>query len=139
MVVVVIIGVLAAIAVPAFQRVKISAENARFINDLRIFKDALYQCVMETGNMDQGASSGMLSAELREYLNEDLWDEGPSIGGDWDVEYEKSGVSLAIGVHNPTVPDSQIEAIDASFDDGDVNTGKLRFIAGGRYYWVLEE
>jgi len=139
MIVVVIIGLLAAMAIPAFQKIKVSSENSRFMNDLRTFKDALLVCVMETGVMDQGSGSGTLAPDLAEYLNSGLWLEGPNIGGQWDVEYAKSGVTLGIGVHNPTIPAEQILAIDESFDDGDVNTGKMRYIAGGRYYWVVEE
>ena len=139
MIVVVIIGLLAAIAIPAFQKIRVSAQNSRFINDLRVFKDAVSQCVLETGNMDQGSSSGTVAAELQEYLNVENWEKGPKIGGDWDVEYNKSGVTLAVGVHNPTIPADQIAQIDRSFDNGNVNTGKIRFIASGRYYWVLED
>jgi type II secretory pathway pseudopilin PulG len=40
MVVVVIIGLLVALAVPAIHRVRQSAINSRFINDLRIIRDA---------------------------------------------------------------------------------------------------
>lgn len=139
MVVVVIIGLLAAVAVPAFQRIRTSSENARFINDLRVFRNALEQCVLETGDLDQGSDSGTLAGDLQGYVNEQKWLEGPSIGGQWDVEYDKSGVILAIGVHNPSVSEEQIEQIDAEFDDGNVNSGNLRYIASARYYWVLED
>jgi hypothetical protein len=138
MIVVVIIGILAVIAIPMFDRVKRSSENARFMNDLRTFKDALVQCVMQTGDMDQGSSSGTLASDFEEYVNASLWQEGPNIGGQWDVEYEKSGVTLGIGVHGPEISAERIEEIDASFDDGNVNTGKMRMIAGDRYYWVIE-
>lgn len=138
MLVVVIIGLLAALALPAFSKVKRNTENTRFMNDLRIFKDALMTCVMETGDMDQGSSSGTVASALSEYVDVSKWEEGPQIGGQWDVEYAKSGVTLAIGVHNPAIPADQIAEMDERFDDGNVNTGTLRFIAGGRYYWVLE-
>jgi len=87
MIVVVIIGLLAAMAIPAFSKVKQNTENSRFMNDLRIFKDALVTCVLETGNMDQGSSSGTVAAQLSEYLNVDEWEEGPIIGGEWDVVF----------------------------------------------------
>ncbi|MGE9289617.1 MAG: prepilin-type N-terminal cleavage/methylation domain-containing protein [Puniceicoccales bacterium] len=139
MIVVVIIGILAAFAIPAFNKVRISSVNTRFFNDLRTFRDGLFLCVMETGDMDQGADSGTVAVGLQPYINVSLWEEGPSIGGVWDVEYDKSGVTLAIGVDGPTVSSSQIEQIDKSFDDGDVNAGNLRFITSSRYYWVIEE
>lgn len=89
--------------------------------------------------MDQGSASGTVAAALQEYVNVTKWEAGPNIGGDWDVEYDKSGVTLGIGVYEPTIPADQIAQIDQSFDDGDVNSGSMRFIVANRYYWVLEE
>ena len=40
MIVVVIIGLLAAMAIPAFQRVQRRSQNSRFVSDLRIFSQA---------------------------------------------------------------------------------------------------
>src|SRR3954465_15238981 len=40
MIVVVIIGLLAALAIPAFQRVQRASQNARVINDFRVFSQA---------------------------------------------------------------------------------------------------
>ena len=60
MIVVVIIGLLAALALPAFQKIWRNSKYTTFINDLRVFKDALNTCVFETGNPNQGSGTGTL-------------------------------------------------------------------------------
>jgi Tfp pilus assembly major pilin PilA len=97
MIVVVIIGLLASIALPAFAKVWTNAKYTSFYNDLRVFKDALNTCVFETGNADQGAGTSSLSAEFAEYVSNDIWPGNTPIGGGWDVEYNKSGIGLGIG------------------------------------------
>jgi prepilin-type N-terminal cleavage/methylation domain-containing protein len=49
MIVVVIIGLLAAMAIPALKRVQQAARNNRFINDLRGFTQSFEQHALENG------------------------------------------------------------------------------------------
>jgi len=62
MIVVVIIGLLAAIAVPAFKRVMMSSQNARLASDLRTFASMMESCILETGESPEDSSSGVLLA-----------------------------------------------------------------------------
>ena len=67
MVVVVIIGLLAAIALPAFQRVKRSAVSKRYINDARQIRDAAERYAMENGNFPANGI-GALHPNLQGYV-----------------------------------------------------------------------
>lgn len=137
MIVVVVIGLLATIAIPLFGRVFQNGQNARFMSDLRTFRDALDICVAETGALDHGSSSGTLAPSLALYIQEGAFTEESPIGGNWDVEFNKSGVTLGVGVHNYTCSADQLADIDAAYDNGDLSSGNMRLITGGRYYWVL--
>ena len=139
LIVVVIIGLLASMALPAFQKVWRNSRYTTFINDLRVFKDALNTCVFETGNPNQGSGTGSLSAEFAPYVSSDKWTGGTPIGGGWDVEYNKSGIGLGVGAQGTILPDSDLLIIDGKFDDGNLGTGKLQKIAGDRYYWVIQQ
>ncbi len=138
MIVVVIISLLASLAIPLFNNLHRNAQNKRFMSDLRTFRDALDICVSVTGNMDQGSGSGTVAPELQGFVSggANAFSETP-LGGLWDVEYNKSGVTLGVGVHNYTASAEQILEIDTEFDDGSTASGNMRIIAGGRYYWVL--
>ncbi len=139
MIVTVIIGILSSIALPASQKVYRSSKHARFMNDLRTFKDALNICVFETGNPDQGSGTGTLAAEFSSFVSNGKFTAETSIGGNWDVEYNKSGIGFGLGVHRFDASNSELQAIDERFDDGDLSTGNLQKIAGDRYYWVIQQ
>jgi len=138
MIVVVIIGLLASIALPAFSTVWKTANYTSFYNDLRVFKDALNTCVLETGNPDQGSGTSTLSAEFADYVSNDIWAASTPIGGGWDVEYNKNGIGLAIGAQGGILANTELSLIDEKFDDGDLSTGNLRKIASDRYYWIIQ-
>jgi prepilin-type N-terminal cleavage/methylation domain-containing protein len=133
MIVVVIIGILASIALPAFERVWSNSTFTAFYNDLRVFQEALHTCVLETGNTDQGSVTRALSEEFTDYVDQAIWSEETPIGGNWDVEYNSSGVGLAIGAHGALLPNSTLLDIDDKFDDGDLATGNLRKITADRF------
>lgn len=137
MVVVVIIGLLAAIAIPAFARARESSQNARLANDLRVFAGAVETFTMETGVYPEDSNSGNIPTGMEAYFKDELWDEGPSIGGVWDVEKDSYGVISAIGVHRFTVSVDQLSKFDQQYDDGDLSTGNYRRLAADRYYYVV--
>lgn len=141
MIVVVIIGILAVIALPAFKRVRMSAQNTRFMNDVRQFSGAIDTYMLEAGLPPEDFGSGVIGAPLDEYIKPSDFATKPSIGGVWDVEGDSGGLFYAaVGVDDFTVSMEQIQMIDNSFDDGDTSTGKLRLADGNsRYYWVMEE
>jgi len=139
MIVVVIIGLLAAIAIPAFERSRQASQNTRLINDLRIFGDQVEIFVMENGVYPEDSSTGNIPTGLAPYLHAGQWNAGPSIGGEFDVERDSYGVVSAIGVHGYTVDDSQLLRFDDKYDDGSFTTGRYRKLDSDRYYLVIAE
>lgn len=141
MVTVVLIGILAVMAMPAFMRVRQSAQNTRFINDARQFSAAIDTYMMEEGVPPSDSGSGELDSPMDEYIKPSDFAARPSIGGVWDIEGDTGGLFYAaVGVDGFVCDVEQIEMIDANFDDGDTSTGKLQLAdGGGRYYWVIEE
>jgi len=139
MVVVAIISLLAALAVPMFKKIKVSSENARLASDLRTFANLMDIFITETGAYPEDSSSGVIPRGLDQYVNPQQWAVEPSIGGVWDVEYNSYNVISAVGVHRYTVEEEQIQLFDQRFDDGNLSSGKFRKIAGDRYYCIVAE
>jgi len=137
MIVVVIVGLLATMAIPALQRVRLSSQNARFANDLRVFRAAVNHYILETGVYPVDSHTGLLDASMEGYIQRAQFEPASSIGGRWDIEFNDSGVMSAVGVHQPTATTEQLTQIDEMIDDGDIADGRLRFITGDRFYWVL--
>lgn len=139
MIVTIIIGMLAALAIPAFTNAKINRQNTRLLNDMRIFSGAIETFALQGGEYPEDSSSGTIPTGLEEYIQTDRWLRGSPIGGVWDVEFNQFGVVSAVGVHRFTVSTAQLARFDSSYDDGDLSSGKFRRLAGDRYYYIIEE
>ncbi|MBA4028846.1 MAG: hypothetical protein C0475_06890 [Planctomyces sp.] len=143
LIVVVILGILAAIGLPLFGQVRGDTERSAFVQDMRIIRDAAMVYRLQSGEHVGDSSSGQLPPELAEFISQSKWEQGTPIGGVWDAERDSFGVTAAIGVHfNGTgiARDAAFMAeIDQILDDGDVLTGAFRQIDSDRYYWITEE
>jgi prepilin-type N-terminal cleavage/methylation domain-containing protein len=140
LIVVVILGVLASIVVPAFGGTTDEARKGAFITELKIFADAAEYASAVNGGDIADSSTGDVPPELEPYINTDGWLDGTPIGGQWDIEAGENGITLAIGVHfqgdNPG--DDFMQDIDARFDNGDLESGAFqRLDDNNRFYWVI--
>ncbi len=138
MIVVVIIGLLAAMAIPAFQRVRESAQNARFVSDLRTFSQAFETYSMRNGGWPPNAGTGVVPAGMSGELSDAAWTTAKtSVGGRWNWDLNINGNTAGISVTNVTASDAQMTAIDAKLDDGDLSTGRFQKYSG-RFTLILE-
>ena len=138
MIVVVIIGLLAAMAIPAFQRVRESAQNARFVSDLRTFSQAFETYTLRNGGWPPNASTGVVPTGMSGELNNGAWTTAKtSVGGRWNWDLNLNGNTAGISVTNVTASDAQMTAIDAKIDDGDLSTGRFQKYSG-RFTLILE-
>ena len=134
MIVVVIIGLLAAMALPAFKRVQRSALSKRYINDARQIRDAAERYALENGTFPP---NGVLSIHpnLRGYVPDKLFGASP-IGGLWDWDYQQNGFTASISVYQFTVSDEQLLDIDRTLDDGNLSTGYFRKMTDKAVYII---
>lgn len=129
MVVVVIIGILAAVALPAFQRVRRRAVNSRYINDARQIRDAAERYALENGSFPPNGI-GALHPNLRGYVPDSVFNSTSTpLGGVWDWDFQQDGFTASISVYQFTVSDAQLLEIDRTIDDGDLNAGLFRKIS----------
>jgi prepilin-type N-terminal cleavage/methylation domain-containing protein len=139
MIVVAIIGLLAAIAIPSLTTARHRTQKAAFVNDLRIAVDAF-----QTYNMDHRGTyplnrpPGTMPPEMADYLTRFRWTKPPTIGGQWDWDYKTSPIFTAgVSVRNVAWSDAEMAGIDRDIDDGDITTGHFRKI-NTDYTYVIE-
>ncbi len=137
MVVVVIIGLLASIALPAIGRVRQAAQNSRFISDLRTFAQAFESYAAFNGAWPPNAGSGVVPTGMTDDFKEAAWISRNSLGGRWNWDRNLNGISAGISTTNVTVSDVQMIAIDRAIDDGDLDAGLFRKFSG-RFTAILE-
>jgi len=140
MIVVSIIALLAAIAVPAFMRARQQAQNTKFMNALRVATGAVEQYAIEHSRYPTDVNRATVPSGMASYLDPTLdWTGKTPIGGQWDWDFDVFGVRAAICVVDPSVGAEQLEQIDSKFDDGNLSTGRFRSTAPGRYADIVEE
>ncbi len=136
MIVVVIIGLLAAIAIPAFARVQETSRVSAFTNDLRIGRDAFQTYAMENGQWPSDGT-GAVPNEMQGYLNLESFAEETPLGGDWDWDAGVFSYAAGLTVRNPSADEDTMLRVDQKIDDGDLSSGDFRSRSGG-YILVLE-
>jgi type IV pilus assembly protein PilA len=125
MIVVVIIGMLAALAVPAMQRVQDRSKASRYANDFRQFDAAFQRYALEVGTFPSNAAlNGAIPAGMTGYLPVSYSSAAP-MGG----LYSWSGPSHYIFVRSGNEDDNMMQRVDAILDDGDLATGEFLKVA----------
>jgi len=100
MIVVAIIGVLAALALPSFQKARINSQNSAFKNDLRIIDAAINQYIFDKKGYPADVNEMIMPPELAPYLKSVDFTKPTPIGGYWDYDYNW-GMTCGIGVIGP--------------------------------------
>lgn len=142
MIVVVIVSLLAAIALPAFERIIQQSRFTLFLNQTRSFANGLEIYMMEEGTYPVDTSTGQYNSELVGYVDEADFMNESEFGGKWDIEFDEDDSEdyvVAIGIHFQGVPTpvEDIQRFDELHDDGDLTTGIYRRITSDRYYRIV--
>lgn len=141
MIVVVIIGLLAALAIPAFQRVQRASQNARAINDFRVFSEAFEIYNSQNGAWPANVGPGVVPNSPVS-MNNDFkvasWQATTVLGGRWNWDNSlASGGNAGISISGYTCTDAQLQEIDAKIDDGDLTTGNFVQVSATRVTLIL--
>ena len=134
MVVVVIIGLLAAIAIPAFQSVQEKSRASRMANDLHQIESAFQRFAIENGTWPPPNAPGLIPTGMAPYLPE-VYTQTTAAGGN----FSWSGPGARIYVANcPTAAAAMMQRVDAILDDGDLTTGDFTQTSATFYAWQLK-
>jgi len=143
LIVVVIIGILAAIVIPQFSNATTPARYSVFVNDLTGMGRAIQVYMVETGNPIPDGTSGELHENLVDYIRADKFGKATPLGGVYDTEEpggdagDIGGVGVDFGEDYPG--DDVLLEIDAMIDDGSLSTGICQKFGSDRYYLLLPQ
>ncbi len=140
LVVVLILGLLAAIVLPTFPDVTGEMQRTAFVNSAKIFAAAARRYELDYGEYP-AAGHGELPDGFGDYIQSNKWEGATPIGGEWDAKLDKDGVTAAIGVHyednDPDHDPARMLMIDEMADDGDLATGVFRQFGDKHYFFVV--
>lgn len=139
-IVVVIIGLLAAMAIPAFKKVRNNSYASRLANDFRIFAGAFEIHALEVGVWPGDGQGNALPATAQPYFKGTAWYKVPPNGGYWDWEVNRLGFIASVGLveGNNSLDPAVYEGVDEILDDGNLSTGVFRK-SNDRYIYILQE
>ena len=107
MIVVAIIGLLAALAIPSFQKARINSQNTAFKNDLRIIDGAISQYIIDHKGYPADVNEKIMPPEIAPYLKRMDWTQPTPIGGYWDYDYNW-GMTCGIGVYGTSRTEAEM-------------------------------
>ena len=149
-IVVSIIGILAALAVPLYKIIHVRSKISTFANDLRVHSEAIRRFAIEEGTypskVDIENNQFGLAGRLDQYLSAS-WYEPTPIGGAFRLRNQESltdgslqsvFIEVAETGNRPmTVGYSDLMKLDKEIDDGSPGSGFVR-ISGSRVrYYIL--
>lgn len=140
LIVVIILGIIAAMVIPSFGHTSREVEQTSFVTDLNMFVESAKLYIVTQDQLLPDGATGVVPAGWTEYIDTQGWTRGTPIGGDWDVETNDSGITCGVGVHFngvPPKPDDYMAEIDSLFDDGDLTAGCFQKIAADRFYYII--
>ena len=140
LIVVVIIGVLAAMVIVQVADFRSDAEKTAFIASAKGFVNAAQRYHLDTG-IYPNAAPGRLPPGFEYYITPEQWVGATPIGGEWDTAVDAFGVASSLGVfYGPPTPekdDAFMQDIDATIDDGDLTTGTFRKVSATRFFFTV--
>ena len=138
MIVVLIIGILAVMAYPAFMKVKIHSQAARVAHDFRTFSGMFESYTLDTGAYPPEAAPGAVPTGMEDYMKRDPWTAQSPIGGSYDWIYNGTGTPVAaVAITGYTTGDEPVQKLDEIMDDGSLSSGIIQK-SGGSVVYIIE-
>jgi prepilin-type N-terminal cleavage/methylation domain-containing protein len=149
MVVVTIISMLMALAVPSYQRVQKKARAGAIVNDFRVFSAVYLSYAHENGTWPAEVAAGVIPAGITSQdMKTDVWTNPTPIGGkfDWENNQMHQGVRYRAAIaitdtaSSPLLVDLELfQMMDQALDDGNLATGSFRLGEGNCPLLILEQ
>lgn len=139
-----IIGMLAAVLIPAVIVVQRGKQNAECARKLRVAAEAFELYAAETGAFppDQNCPGDTTVPDMEAYyfpyFKIDWWGDATELGGRWDWDVGYHGFAQSVSIWCPTVSAEQLLELDRMVDggDGDLATGAFRKV-GSQYHYIV--
>ena len=147
MVVVVIIGLLAAASLPAYRLITLRSRAASVVNDLRTFSTVFIAYSIQNGRYPDDGNPQEVPAQVAGQLPSNFTQRTP-IGGvyKWNFDIPADGVPAKAAIviqavsGNSILDDlDQLETVDKQIDDGDLTTGNFQLGSTNSLVVIIEK
>lgn len=137
MIVVVLIGILASLAIPAIKNAQEGSRNSVVMNGFRVFSGAFATFALENGAYPPDEGPAVLPAGMDGYIDRQQFENERPMGGQWDWEEGVFGITAGVSVDAPAATSAELLKFDQSMDDGNLTTGNVVYTSG-RLLYIIE-
>ena len=147
MVVVVIIGLLAAAGIPTYRHLTMRAKVTALENDLRQFSTAIQTFTTQNGHWPADGDPQVVPPELANTLPANFAAVSP-IGGvyKWNYDVSADGITAKAAIIVQTAPGNPVSddlelltMLDKQMDDGDLTTGNIQTGSTNSLVFIIEK
>lgn len=147
MIVVVIIGLLAAAALPAYRLITLRSRAASVVNDLRTFSTVFITYSLQNGRYPDDGDPQVVPPQVAGQLPGNFTQKTP-IGGvyKWNFDIPADGVPAKAAIiiqavsGNALLDDlDQLETVDKQIDDGNLATGNMQLGSTNSLVFIIEK
>jgi type IV pilus assembly protein PilA len=140
MIVIAIIGILAAIAIPNFINYRRKAQIAQAAADIKNFEKGFIAYALDEGQFPNDSHIILPDMpKMAEYIDPAVWGKTTALGGTYNWEGLDTYTYAGIAIFEATAPDEDLELLDSMLDDGDLSQGRFRKTPNDRYTYIIEE
>lgn len=146
MVVVTLIGLLAAMALPTYRHITLRSKATAVVTDMRAFSGVFLNYNLSKGAWPVSAAPGVVPTEVADAIQSGFTKQSP-IGGyyQWDNANSGNGFHVTAAISIATANSSAVsddlellELVDRLMDDGDLNTGNVRLGSTNNLVYIIE-
>ena len=137
LVVIAVIGIIAALAIPVMNVYKERARIASAASDLKLFEQAFTAYLIENEEYPNDTHI-VLPPGMDDFIPAEAWGQTP-LGGTYNWEGPDFYPYSAIAFFEPTSGVDKFAILDRMVDDGNLATGKFRVTPNGRYTYIINE
>jgi len=121
-----IIAFLAVMVIPKMGDVIEKARIARIAYHFKVYIDSfrIYYASNQNYPLDK---HNQLPPEMNPYLNKEKFEGDRPLGGQWNWEGADTYDLVALSIYEPTADQNTLKKLDKILDDGDLNTGQMRY------------
>lgn len=140
MIVIAIIGILAAIAIPNYVSYRTKGKIANVASSLKNFEMGFMAYAIDEGDFPNDSHIVLPDLpKMAKYINPGVWGQTTALGGTYNWEGPDFYPYAGISIFEPTAPQKDFELLDIMLDDGNLTQGKFRKTPNGRYTYIIDE
>ena len=138
LVVIAVVGILAAVAIPSFDNYREKAKISAAAEELKGLRAAFYAYLADNEDLPADVGGGTIPAGMADYIPNGIFSNGTPLGGRYNWDGLPGHNPPGISIESPSVSITVMQSLDSFLDDGSLGTGQFVVTGDGHYKLIIE-